>query len=171
MAQSHCCGSLAAYSPPCATSSPTASIAVQCCSRPSLIWGSGQLKSSPARRAWERSRPSLDAGSSSVRLLGSVAIDGLPKTSRRPLPVRKPGSSLQASACFPTAWQESAMPITYFRSDSQDGSLFQHHFRKRIDIGLQHHEKADEAGQHDGMPEHVAQDRAFMSVPVGRGGG
>ena len=37
MAQSHCCGSLAACSPNCATSSPTASIAVQCCSRQSQI--------------------------------------------------------------------------------------------------------------------------------------
>jgi transposase len=92
MAQSHCCESLAAYSPPCATFSPTASIAVQCCSRPSLIWGNGQLKSSPARRMWERSRPSLDAGSSSVRLPGSAAIDALPKTSRHPSPVRKLGS-------------------------------------------------------------------------------
>jgi len=45
-----------------------------------------------ARRAWERSGPSLAAGSWSVRLLGSAAIAASQKTSRHPSPAPKPGS-------------------------------------------------------------------------------
>lgn len=92
MVQSRCCGSSAACSPTCATSSPTVSTVAQSCSMQSLISANGRLKLSPVRRAWERLKPSPDAGSSSVRLPGSVAIDDWPKTSRRPSPARKPGS-------------------------------------------------------------------------------
>src|SRR5882724_13393683 len=49
--------------------------------------------------------------------------------------------------------------------------LLQDHRRERIDVGLQHHEKADKARQHDGMPEHITQDCTFMPIPVGGGGG
>jgi putative transposase len=62
--QCRCCGSSAACSLGCATSSLIASIKVQNCSPRSPIWENGPLKSSPARRAWERSRASLDVGSS-----------------------------------------------------------------------------------------------------------
>jgi putative transposase len=78
--------------PNLATSSPTVSIVAQSCSMQSLIWANGRLKSSPARKALERSKPSLDVGSSSVRLPGSVAIDDWPKTSRQPSPALKLGS-------------------------------------------------------------------------------
>src|SRR5271165_2199566 len=36
-------------------------------------------------------------------------------------------------------------------------------------VGLQHDEPADEAGERDRVKEDVAQDRAFMAEPVGRG--
>src|SRR6059058_1211794 len=39
------------------------------------------------------------------------------------------------------------------------------------DVGLQHNQKTNEAGEHDRVPEDEAQDRAFMSEPVGRGRG
>jgi transposase len=84
MAQSRCCGSSAECSPSCATSSPTASTEVPNCSRRLPIWANGPSRSSPARRAWERSKPSLDVGSSSARSHGSAAIEGSPKTSRHP---------------------------------------------------------------------------------------
>src|SRR3984893_6270968 len=38
------------------------------------------------------------------------------------------------------------------------------------DVGLQHHQHADQAGQHDGMQEHEAQDRPLVAKPVGGGG-
>jgi len=50
-------------------------------------------------------------------------------------------------------------------------ALFQNHHRERIDVGLQRHQHADEAGQHDRMQEDVAQDRTLVAVPVGRGRG
>jgi hypothetical protein len=36
-------------------------------------------------------------------------------------------------------------------------------------VGLQHHQNADEAGQHDRVAEDEAQDRALMPEPVGGG--
>src|SRR6516225_6146482 len=35
-------------------------------------------------------------------------------------------------------------------------------------VGLRHHKTANEAGEHDRMPEHEAQDRSLMPEPVGR---
>ena len=35
------------------------------------------------------------------------------------------------------------------------------------DVGLQHNQKTNEAGEHDRVPEDEAQDSAFMSEPVG----
>jgi transposase len=84
MARSRCCGSSAGCSPNCATSSPTASIEVPNCWRRSLTWANGASRSSPAHRAWERLKLSLDVGSSSAPSHGSVATDGSPKTSRHP---------------------------------------------------------------------------------------
>jgi hypothetical protein len=37
------------------------------------------------------------------------------------------------------------------------------------DIGLQHHQHADKAGEHDRVQKHITQDRAFMPEPVGCG--
>src|SRR5438046_5743095 len=39
-------------------------------------------------------------------------------------------------------------------------ALFQNHQRERIDVGLQCHQHADEAGQHDRVQEYVTKDRA-----------
>jgi hypothetical protein len=50
-------------------------------------------------------------------------------------------------------------------------ALLQDHRRERRDIGLQHHEQADQASQRYRMLEHEAQNRAFMSDPVGGSGG
>ncbi|NYS36655.1 hypothetical protein HZZ02_23575, partial [Streptococcus danieliae] len=45
------------------------------------------------------------------------------------------------------------------------------HQAERPDIGLQRHEDAHQAGQGDGVEEHVAQDVALMVEPArGRGG-
>src|SRR3954470_4900947 len=41
-------------------------------------------------------------------------------------------------------------------------ALLQHHCRERIDVGLQHHEQSDQAGQRDRMLEHKAKDGAFV---------
>src|SRR6202020_3002685 len=90
---------------------------------PSLIWASGRLKSSPVRRAWGRSKPSPDAGSSSVPSPGSAVIDGLRKTSNEPSPARRHGSSSQASACSPAEWPEHEIIMRYFESDSQDDGV------------------------------------------------
>src|SRR5258708_26737809 len=90
---------------------------------PSLIWANGPLKSSPARKALERSKPNLDDGSSSVRLPGSVTIDGLLRTSRQQSPARRHGSSSQASACSLADWPELEISMTYFESDSEDEVL------------------------------------------------
>jgi hypothetical protein len=99
--RSRCCGSSAACSPTCATSSPIAFIVALSCPTPLLVWVPGRSKSSPARRAPERSRPNLDVGSSSVHSPGSAATDDLPKTSRQPSPARRLGFSSQASVCSP----------------------------------------------------------------------
>src|SRR5713101_10208392 len=51
-------------------------------------------------------------------------------------------------------------------SASSKPVLFQDHRRERIDIGLQGHQHADEACQHDRVQEHVTQDRTLVTVPV-----
>jgi hypothetical protein len=50
-------------------------------------------------------------------------------------------------------------------------TLPHHHSAKWGDIGLQHYQQADKAGECDRVLEHEAQDRALMSVPVGCGRG
>ena len=50
-------------------------------------------------------------------------------------------------------------------------ALFEQQLRERIDVGLQRHQHADKAGQHDRMQKDIAHDRAFVAVPVGRGRG
>ena len=49
--------------------------------------------------------------------------------------------------------------------------LLQDHLCEWVDIGLQHHEQTDKTSQRDRVLEHEAQNRAFVSDPVGGGRG
>src|SRR5947209_4007706 len=39
------------------------------------------------------------------------------------------------------------------------------------DVGVEHHDDADDGAQRDGMPDHETEDRAFVADLIGGGGG
>eukprot|EP00456_Euglypha_rotunda_P069627 TRINITY_DN6136_c0_g2_i4.p1 TRINITY_DN6136_c0_g2~~TRINITY_DN6136_c0_g2_i4.p1 ORF type:complete len:102 (-),score=14.65 TRINITY_DN6136_c0_g2_i4:11-295(-) len=51
------------------------------------------------------------------------------------------------------------------------GTSLHDHQRERVHVGLQRHQDAHQAGQCDGVEEHVAQDVAFVIEPACRGRG
>jgi hypothetical protein len=76
-----------------------------------------------------------------------------------------------AASCLDFLRRTQGKSCTQRRSGQKAPAPSVHHAGKRWHIGLQHHQPADKAGKRDGMPEHEAQDRAFVAKPVCRGRG